>query len=353
MVSHFNQKNSDADERQASDADAAGAESIVILAPVYEDWESSFLLLKMLDQELRGADLKAKVVFIDDGSIAEIDEHAIETSGLQAITEVTVVRLAQNLGNQRAVAVGVGYVASDMKCDYLVVMDSDLEDLPEYVPQLIEASRRSGGKMVFAERTKRSEGMLFKVLYACYRMLFKVMTGHAIAIGNFSVIPGSLIKRAASISDIWNHFPAGIMRAKIPFETIKTRRGTRLHGKSKMNLVSLVIHGFSGLAVHADVVVVRAVLGVMLISIVTLALIAVLIGLNLSGSTFLEGWTLQIVGTLGGILFQTLLVLLLMVFLVLVGRNQRRIIPRLDFRDFIFETETIHISTGNPKNSAE
>lgn len=272
--------------------------------------------------------------------------NAVAASSLTSITEITVVRLAQNLGNQRAVAVGIGYVAADESCDYLVVMDSDLEDRPEYVPQLIEAAKSAGNKMIFAERTQRSEGLLFRTLYACYRAVFRMMTGKSISIGNFSVIPRHLIRRVASISDIWNHFPAGIMRGKIPFETIPTARGSRLHGESSMNLVSLVIHGLSGLAVHADVVVVRAVIGILIFAAAVVAAIASIIGLKLMGATFLIGWTSQILTVLGGILFQVLITMVFMVFLVLVGRNQRRIIPRLDFRDFIFETERIYSQSG-------
>ena len=317
-------------------------DSIVILAPVYEDWESSHILLKMLDKELSGHEMSAKVVFIDDGSVASINGDAVASLGLKVITNVTVVRLAQNLGNQRAIAVGISYVAAEVPCDFLVVMDSDLEDLPEYVPELVKAAKASGGKMVFAERTKRSEGLLFRCLYGCYRTAYKVLTGKSISIGNFSAIPSHLIQRVASISDIWNHFPAGIMRGKIPFETIPTARGLRMHGQSSMNFVSLVIHGFSGLAVHADVVVVRAGLGILFIAMAIIATIASLIVLKLSGSAFLIGWTSQILTVLGGILLQVFITMVFMVFLVLVGRNQRRIIPRLDFRDFIFEIEEIY-----------
>ena len=317
-------------------------DNIVILAPVYEDWESSLLLLKLLDSELSAHGMSAKAVFIDDGSVADIDAVAVAESGLEAISDVAVVRLAQNLGNQRAVAVGISYVAADIPCDYLIVMDSDLEDMPEYVPQLINAAKASGDKVIFAERTQRSEGLVFKTLYACYRIVFKLLTGKSISIGNFSVIPHRLIQRVASISDIWNHFPAGIMRGKIPFETIPTARGSRLHGKSSMNLVSLVIHGLSGIAVHADVVVVRAVMGVLFIAAGIIVTIASIVALKLSGSSFLIGWTSQILTILGGILFQVFITLIFMVFMVLVGRNQRRIIPRLDFRDFIFETEIIY-----------
>ena len=115
--------------------------------------------LKLLNEALGHASISARVVVVDDGSSFPADEIALIYQGLDAISQVTAITLTRNMGNQRAIAIGLGYVAKEMPCDYLVIMDSDMEDLPEYVPQLVERAAESNSKIIFAERTRRANRM--------------------------------------------------------------------------------------------------------------------------------------------------------------------------------------------------
>ena len=315
---------------------------IVVLTATYNDWETFLPFLKSLDEVLVQASFTARVVVVDDGSSLPAENSAPEALNLNAISQITAVTLTRNMGNQRAVAIGLGYVAKEMDCDYLVIMDSDMEDLPEYVPQLIERASENKNKIIFAERTRRANHITFKFFYGLYQSLYRLLTGMPMSIGNFSAVPGRLVKRIAGISEIWSHFPAGIMRAKIPYETLPSSRGPRLHGESKMNLVSLVIHGLSGLSVHADVVGVRLLLGILGLGGIIVVSIAVIVLQKLFTDIHMLGWTSQIVLILGGILFQMLIAALLIVFLVLAQKNQRTIIPALDFEAFIFTVEQLY-----------
>ena len=315
---------------------------VVVLTAVYNDWQSFKNLLSSLDVELDGKAFQARVVVVDDGSPTFADEIDLSDKVLNNIVAVEAVTMTRNLGNQRAVAIGIAYVAKYMSCDYLVIMDSDMEDLPEYVPVLLEEAVKSGNQIIFAERTRRPDGVLFKAFYYIYKILYKLSTGLSMSMGNFSVMPGRLVRRVAGISEIWNHFPAGIMRAKIPFRSVPSQRGRRVYGSSKMNLVSLVIHGLSGLAAHADVVVVRAVIGIVVIGLFIVAIISGVVLQQLFTDVFILGWTSQIVTILGGALFQILATAVVIVFLVLVGRHQKLIIPYYDFESFIMETVVVY-----------
>jgi glycosyltransferase involved in cell wall biosynthesis len=315
---------------------------IVILTATYNDWDTFQPFLKSLDEALAQASLSARVVVVDDGSSLPADDKGMIPQDLDAISQVTAVTLTRNMGNQRAIAIGLGYIAREMPCDFLVIMDSDMEDLPEYVPQLVARAAETNSRIIFAERTRRANRRSFKMFYGLYKSLYRLLTGMPISIGNFSAVPGRLVRRIAGISEIWSHFPAGIMRAKIPFDTLPSSRGPRLHGESKMNLVSLVIHGLSGLSVHADVVGVRLLLGVLGLGGVIVASIAVIVLQKLFTDIHMLGWTSQIILILGGILFQMLIASLLIVFLVLAQKNQRTIIPAIDYDAFIFEIEQLY-----------
>lgn len=324
---------------------------IIILTPVYDDWESAFILLGQLDEVLAKNDLKASVVIVDDGTPIISNLEDFEGLSFSAIQNVEVLTLARNMGNQRAQAIGIGYVAANRECATLVLMDSDLEDPPEYVPELIAAANETGNEIVFAARTRRSEGATFKILYKAYKYLYKVLTGMPISIGNFSAIPGRLVRRVASVSEIWSHFPAGIMRARVPFRAIPTVRGRRLKGESKMNLVSLVVHGLSGFAVHADIVGVRIIIAIFVVGGAILAALVVVIAKRFLVDFFLLGWTSLVVIILGVAVIQTFFAAIFMAFLILSGRNHRTIIPAIDYSDFILERQQVYPLNGEARHA--
>lgn len=324
---------------------------IIILTPVYDDWESAFILLGQLDEVLVKNDLKASVVIVDDGTPIISNLEDFEGLSFSAIQNVEVLTLARNMGNQRAQAIGIGYVAANKECATLVLMDSDLEDPPEYVPELIAAANQTGNEIVFAARTRRSEGATFKILYKAYKYLYKVLTGMPISIGNFSAIPGRLVRRVASVSEIWSHFPAGIMRARVPFRAIPTVRGRRLKGESKMNLVSLVVHGLSGFAVHADIVGVRIIIAIFVVGGAILAALVAVIAKRFLVDFFLLGWTSLVVIILGVAVIQTFFAAIFMAFLILSGRNHRTIIPAIDYSDFILERQQVYPLNGEARHA--
>jgi polyisoprenyl-phosphate glycosyltransferase len=320
--------------------------SIVIMVAAYNDWESVKSIVPLLDRQLSGRYHGVRVVVIDDGSSEFANANLFSEQSFDAIDEVRVVTLRRNLGNQRAFAVGLGYLASEVEFDFLVLMDSDHEDKPEYVPLLIDRAIREGNKVIFAERTQRSEGRRFQMFYAIYKALYAVLTGAPISYGNFSAIPSILVKRIASISEIWNHFPAGIMKARVPYASIPSERGTRKHGASKMNLVNLAIHGLSGLAVHADVVSVRFTLGLVLFATIAAAGIAAVVLKRFLFDDFVLGWSSQAILALLGIFSQLLIAAALVVFLVLASRNQRNIIPAWDYRKFLLDVRAVYPNVG-------
>lgn len=312
---------------------------LAIVTPVFNDWETLKSLLPSIDRVLAESGCGGRIVVIDDGSSSFVEPADFADLRLRAIREVDVVTLTRNLGNQRAIAVGIAYVAANVPCDALIVMDCDHEDKPEYIPSLL-AKLHEGPeqRIVFAARTERSEGKAFRLFYGLYTWLYRHLTGLPISIGNFSAIPRRLIPRVAGISEIWSHFPAGIMRARVPFTTIPSVRGKRLHGKGRTNFVALIIHGLSGFAVHADVVVVRVLIVLLLLTLAILGYMLVLAVRKFFIGDLIVGWATQVFGVLGGIVFQAVLSALLVIFLVLAGRNQRAVIPSRDYQAYIMET---------------
>ncbi|MBF0268011.1 MAG: glycosyltransferase [Alphaproteobacteria bacterium] len=304
----------------------------------YDDWMSVGHILPVIDATLHQLGHKAHVVIVDDSSRHFEGKEQIRPENFKAIEAIDEIQLGSNQGNQRALAVGLGYIARNLMFDALVVMDSDNEDKPEDLPALLKAYLdHQGAKIVFAERTKRSESSVFKFFYVLYKWLFKFLTGHSISMGNFCIIPWHSIRRIAHLAELWNHFPVSVMRSGLSFAKIPTTRGIRLFGKGKMNLVRLIIHAFSGFSIHADVIAVRIMLlATGLVGVFLLLTMAGVI-IHFTNDIFVPGWTSQFLFQF--LLLATMVMCTAVVVLisVLSMRMQPPLVPFHDYSKFVFE----------------
>jgi len=308
--------------------------SIVVLMPVFNDWESATKLVKSLAETLR-QDYKFVFVLVDDGSF----QIAPETLRSQA--EVRIIPLVRNFGHQRAIAIGLAWIAEhEQNKDAIIVMDSDGEDDAAGVIALLNQFKQSTGKIIFASRFKRKESLLFKFSYAVYKLLFRILTGSSISFGNFSLIPRSALNQLVQSPEIWNHYSSGVMRSKMNYSFIPVQRGKRIAGQSSMSFVSLVLHGLSAISVYIDIVAVRLLLTFLILS--GLSIIGVLMVLYFRFFTGLAipGWATGAVTGLILIFLQALLISLFLAFIALNYRSQHRIVPVKEYMNYISGLES-------------
>lgn len=308
---------------------------LVVLMPVYNDWPLISPLLGRLDAALAGAGLGAEVILVDDGSTDTPGRDLLQGARYQAIASVTLLHLGRNVGHQRALAIGLAYVHAHRECRAVVLMDADGEDVPEDVPRLVAAHEAGTGAIVFAGRSARSEGLLFRASYEVYRLAHRFLTGRRIWFGNFSIVPARLLPRLVLLSELWNHYPSAIIKARIPFTAIPLPRGPRLGGRSQMSLTSLVLHGLGAISVHGDVIGVRALLATLLAILVCLAGIVTVVLIRSVTDLAIPGWASAVVGLLVAILLQAVLLSLVFVFVTLNSRNYSAVIPRRDYADYL------------------
>jgi glycosyltransferase involved in cell wall biosynthesis len=250
------------------------ADRLIVLVPVYNDWTALGRLLPLLDDALRPLDGAVRVVVDDDGS-TEPEDGRVSSLPLSRVNWVTIVSLRRNMGHQRAIAMGLAHIEACLPCRCVVVMDGDGEDDPQDVMRLVaRMDELRSTAVVFAERTRRIDGIAFRLFYLLYRMLHRMLTGIPVRVGNFSAIPAGMLRRLVVVSEVWNHYAAAVFLARIPRATIPSVRRPRLHGLSKMNVVSLVGHGLSGLSVHAELVGVRLLVAGGVVAAVVLLLLA-------------------------------------------------------------------------------
>jgi len=167
-----------------------------------------------------------------------------------------------------------------------------------------------------------------------------LLTGKNIAFGNFSLIPAALLQRVTHLPEIWNHYAAGLMRAKLPWDSIPTQRAKRYRGQSKMNFVSLILHGLSAMSVYIEVLTIRlmiAVSGVILLGVIGFG---VMLYYRFFTTLAIPGWATNVAIGLTTILSQAMLFLLLLTFLVLNYRSAKLFIPAKDYHDYFLSIES-------------
>ena len=314
---------------------------ILFVSPVFNDWDSLKTLLQSLDTILQEQGLRADVLAIDDASSIPVKD-TLQRLNLTAIDHVNVLRLRRNLGHQRAIAIGLAYAETHYSADIAVVMDGDGEDTPEDAIRLIHACWAAGQqKIVFARRSQRSESILFKLFYRAYRSTYRLLTGFDIQVGNFSAIPFGLLHQLVVVSEIWNHYAAGVLKSKLPNMDIPTRRGYRYYGQSKMNVASLITHGLSAISVHGELVGVRLLMASCGLIVLTAITLLAVVGMRLMTDWAIPGWTSYLVVALVSVILQAFIISLAFIFLVLIGRNDTNFLPNWDYHHFVMALDEV------------
>lgn len=310
-------------------------ESVVILSPVFNDWASLAQLLPRLDAVLSGHGLAAEVLIVDDGSTAELRGFATGMA-FHALRRVDVLKLRRNLGHQRAIAVGLAYLDDCLDPRAVVVMDGDGEDDPADVPRLLERLEELGdGTIVFAERTRRSESVTFRIFYALYRLLHRALTGQGVRVGNFSAIPRRSLASLAVVTELWNHYAAAVFRSRQPYCMIPTERARRLSGRSTMNFVALVTHGLSAISVYSDVVGVRLLVVSLLLASLAVAVMFATVVVRLATNLAIPGWATYTAGMSLIVLVQLIMAAFVFSFMTLGSRHGSTFLPRRDYSYFV------------------
>jgi len=142
---------------------------ISVVVPVYNEDESVPELYRRLTDVLTAAASSYEIVLVDDGSR---DRSWELIKGLAARDpRVKGVSFSRNFGHQMAFTAGLDHAAGDA----VVIMDADLQDPPELIPELV-GRWREGYDVVYAVRAKREGETAFKLVTAAafYRILRRV-----------------------------------------------------------------------------------------------------------------------------------------------------------------------------------
>ncbi|MBL8799292.1 MAG: glycosyl transferase, partial [Planctomycetia bacterium] len=172
-------------------------------------------------------------------------------------------------------------------------------------------------------------------------LLHQLLTGQGINVGNFSILPFESVDRLVAVTELWNHYPSAVFKARLPFEAIPTRRARRLAGQPRMNFVGLVIHGLSAIAAYGDVVGVRLLLASLLVIFLALAGLLAVVLVRFTTDLAIPGWATNAFGLLLIILFQAIASSVMFIFIILSNRQGANFLPVRDYSYFVLKTRRL------------
>ena len=246
-----------------------GEVELSAVVPVYNEDGSLGELHRRLTAVLEPLALPYEVVLVDDGSR---DCTADVMAGLcDRDPRVRAVRLSRNFGHQAALAAGLQHVAGRA----VVVLDADLQDPPELIPELV-ARWREGFQVVYAQRRQRErEGWIKRWTAWVYYRVLRRLTRFEIPAdtGDFCLMDRAVVDLLNSMPER-NRYIRGL-RAWVGFRQTAVRytRPPRYAGEPKYSF-----GGSFGLALN----------GILSLSKVPLRL-ATYFGLLVSAASFLLG----------------------------------------------------------------
>ncbi len=209
-----------------------------ILIPVYNDWKSlNKLLLKINSTSV--PHLKNNILVVDDFSSIK---PRINFKKIKKIKKIELLKLEQNVGSQKAIAVGLNYLNSIKRnFNFITVMDGDGEDNPLEIKSMINLAIKNKKSVIVSCRKDRKENFVIKLLYKIHLFLTFFLTGNWISFGNFSCFHYSNLKKILRDESIWLAYSAAVKKNANIKRTYAIRL-KRFFGKTQVSFLFLILH---------------------------------------------------------------------------------------------------------------
>ena len=243
-------------------------ETLSIIIPVWGDRNLVPVLYDRLVCVLNKMPVEYRIIYVNDacpfGSGEELKILAEKDS------KVTVINFTRNFGELAAVKAGIDLCDTD----WAVIMDCDLQDRPEDIPELYNKAKE-GFDVVWGERIKRNDNILKKFLSKMFYITNNILSEIKVnrKIGSFSIISRKVINGLKEINDYTFNYMycikfLGFKEAYIPI--IKDKREI---GKSGYNIIKGIAYAIKIIAFSSNRLLLIPVFSTFFIFIITLLLL--------------------------------------------------------------------------------
>lgn len=259
---------------------------ISVVSPIYRAEKIISELVKQVKENLLPITEDFEIILINDASPdhswSEIEKETAKDKRVKGLN------LSRNFGQHYAITAGLNFA----KGEWIVVMDCDLQDRPDEIPNLYHKALE-GYDSVFAQRTERNDTLFKKLFSKLFYKLFSYLTDtkQDATVANFGIYRRCVIDAILSMHDQIRFFPAMVQWVGFRKFYLPVEHASRFEGKSTYNYKGLfrlalnTIMGFSDKPLRLTVKV------GFFITILSVLVAIVYLGLYLSGRIQVEGFT--------------------------------------------------------------
>ena len=305
-----------------------------VVAPVYNEQETLPHFYERVVAVMEGLGESFELVLVNDGS--RDNSFALMRDLHARDPRVRAINFSRNFGHQAAISAGLDYARGDA----IVIIDSDLQDPPEVIPEMVQ-HWRDGAEVVYAQRRQRVGETRFKLLTAAlfYRLINRLTTMKLPRdTGDFRLLDRKVATALIQMRE-HNRFMRGLsVWVGFRQDVVRYDRQERFAGTTNYPLFKMVrlsmdaITGFSYAPLQLATSLGFLFAGLSLVG-VLLAIIARIFG----GAIVGQGTTLIVVLLLGGIQ---------LIFLGVIGEYLGRIYDEVRNRPLYIVSETLDRSGG-------
>ncbi|MDG1875356.1 MAG: glycosyltransferase family 2 protein [Mariniblastus sp.] len=187
---------------------------------------------------------------LDSTSVLELSVHQDHIETRSPHGSVTLLNLSRNFGQPAAILAGLTHSQGDS----VVIMDGDLQDPPELIPEMVE-KWQMGDEVVIAQRTSRKEtfgrGLAFKLFHRCFRYLSD--SNIPPNTGTFCLLDRKAANSIIELPESHRFFPG--LRAWVGFNQsmIQFSRPPRAGGEPKQSFFKFsAMHWMPYLDIHSN-----------------------------------------------------------------------------------------------------
>ncbi len=300
-----------------------------VVAPVYNEEETLPAFYERMTAVMEGLGEPYELVLINDGS--RDGSYRVMRDLRERDPRVVAVDFSRNFGHQIAISAGLDHARGDA----VVIIDSDLQDPPEVIPELI-ARWRQGAEVVYAQRRSRVGETRFKLLTAAafYRLIGR-LTSIDIPrdTGDFRLLDRKVVDTLVRMRE-HHRFMRGLsVWVGFRQEAVRYDRAERFAGETKYPLSKMVRFSLDAITSFSHVPLQLATtLGFLIAGISFLGIIIAAIIRLFNGSIVGQGTTISVVLFLGGIQ---------LIFLGVIGEYLGRIYDEVRARPLYIAREVL------------
>ena len=147
--------------------------NFVILIPSFNDWDNLNILIPKIHNILKNNDKNFSIIIINDSSTIK---NNLSFKSKLCFEKIEVLNLIKNIKAQKAITSALYYLKKKNYDGGIIIMDADGQDDPEALPEIIEHAYKNSETVLTVNRTKRNEGLIFKILYEIHLLITYIFT---------------------------------------------------------------------------------------------------------------------------------------------------------------------------------